>query len=190
MSNIKTADDLEALSHSQLLELFSELEAPAISEMHGEYAARLLAQPNLLSKLMGAAVVHNPFQQWQCKAFRPIDAHSGRGYNTFTRRGRLIQRYPMGTQLAPSRFDGKPAYQLVYRHFHSTCASIYMVDEVRRAAEGIYLGLGTYGLTQSQRAIPYPFILVRSQNSYRGDIGRPRKNFQPGAREIPALYSK
>lgn len=190
MLNIKTAADLEALSHAHLLELFSQLDAPAMSEMHGEYAARLLAQPNLLSKLAGPALVHNPLHQWQCKAFRPIDANSGRGYNTFTRRGRLVQRYPMGTQLAPSRFDGKPAYQLVYRHFHSTCASIYMVDEVRRAAEGIYLGLGTCGLTQAQRAIPYPFILVGSQAPYRGDIGRPRKNFQPGAREIPALYFK
>ena len=135
-------------------------------------------------------VLDNPLRHWLCKAFRPVDADSGRGYNTFDERGKVVQRYPMKTLVAPSRFDGKPAYQLIYRHYHSLCGSVHMVDEVRRVAPGLYLGLGTYGPTPALRRIPYPFVLIGPQADYRGDIGRERKHFQPGARELPALFAQ
>lgn len=175
-------------SSRELVTLFAQLKAPTIEEMHGEYAARLLAQPNRLADLIGGIVLDNPWRHWLCKAFRPVDANTGRGYNTFQQRGRIVQCYPMNTQIAPSRFDGKPAYQLIYRHYHSLCGSVHMVDEVRRVAPGVYLGLGTYGPTNALRHIAYPFVLVGPQGDYRGDIGRPRKHFQPSARELPALF--
>ncbi|MGH8493412.1 MAG: hypothetical protein ACRERR_09960 [Moraxellaceae bacterium] len=192
MKTIASADlqakDLDRLSSQELLALFATLEVPALSEMQGEYAARLLAQPNPVAAFAGWLAVGNPLRTWLCKAFRPVDGETGRGYNTFLQGSEVIQRYAMQTRLAPSRFDGRPAYQLVYRHFHSLCGTVHMVDEVRRVAPGLYLGIGTYGFTAAQRRQPYPFLLQGPVASYRGDIGRERRGFVPGRREIPALF--
>lgn len=189
MSTVISAAVLSQLSTQGLLQLFATLEAPGIPEMQGEYSARLLAQPFWLAKVVGRAVLDNPLQSWLSKAFRPFDDETGRGYNTFQQGRRVIQRFPMLTLMGPSRFDGRPAYQLVYRHFHSTCGALNMVDEVRRAAPGLYLGMGTYGFTDAQRRIPYPFLLEGPVAAYRGDIGRRRDNFVIGPRELPARFA-
>lgn len=184
-----SAAALRQYSTAELLQLFARLEAPAISEMNGEYAASLLAQPSWQATTLGQMALNNPMGSWLCKAFRPLDANSGRGYNSFRQRGKVVQRYPMQTLIAASRFDGRAAYQLVYRHFHSLCGAINMVDEVRRLAPGLYLGIGTWGFTRGQRHIPYPFLLEGPQATYRGDIGRARDNFFISRRELPALFN-
>lgn len=138
--------DLTALSSRELLALFADLETPDLAELDGEYAARLLAQPAPLLKQAYWSVVHNPVVgDWLGKAFdgAPSGGDTGRGYNYFRQRGRVVRRYPMLTCIAPSRFDGKPAFQLVYRAFHSPCATVNMIDEVRRVEPGRYLGIGT-----------------------------------------------
>ncbi|MFC9664538.1 hypothetical protein ACFVJ5_30250 [Nocardia sp. NPDC127606] len=180
-------DELRRLDTSGLLALFTTLEAPTIGEIDGEYTAALLAQPNLFAVVTGKVSVENPLGAWQCKAFRPVDENSGRGYNTFDRFGRIRQRYPMRTVLAPSRYDGAPAYTLIYRAYHSLCGAIHMVDEVRRAAPGVYLGIGTWGFTDAQRRVPLPFLLTGPVDSYRDDIGKARPAFAPGSRELPGL---
>ena len=182
-----TTKDLKSLSTSELVELFAQLECPTVAEMKGEYSAQLLTQPNWLFGVVGRFTLNNPLQRWLTKSFRPIDDASGRGYNSFQQGSRVVQRYAMGTRLAPSRFDGKPAFQLIYRQFYSVCGTINMVDEIRRAAPGVYLGFGTFGFTDSQRRIPYPFLLTGPQEPYRSDIGRRRKRFNPGSRELPAM---
>ena len=189
MQQDMSAAALRQYSTDELLELFSTLEAPAISEMDGEYGARLLAQPGWMAARLGPVATNNPLGRWLCKAFRPVNADNGRGYNSFRYRGRVIQRYPMQTLVAPSRFDGGNAYQLVYRHFRSLCGDINMVDEVRRVAPGLYLGIGTWGFTRAQRHTPYPFLLEGPEAPYRGDIGRARDHFSIGRREIPALFN-
>lgn len=189
MQQHMSAAALRQYSTAELLQLFSTLDAPPISEMDGEYAACLLAQPGWLATRLGQMGVNNPLGSWLCKAFRPLDADNGRGYNSFRHRGRVILRYPMQTLVAPSRFDGGPAYQLVYRHFRSLCGDINMVDEVRRVTPGMYLGIGTWGFTRRQRHIPYPFLLEGPQAPYRGDIGRARQHFSIGTRELPTLFN-
>lgn len=180
---------LRRYSTAELLKLFATLEAPTIEEMDGEYAAHLLAQPGWIATSVGHMATSNLLGSWRCKAFRPLDADSGCGYNGFAFRGRVIQRYPMRTLVAPSRFDGRPAYYLVYRYFRSLCGDINMVDEVRRVAPGLYLGIGTWGYTRAQRQVPYPFLLEGPEAPYRRDIGRARHHFSIGKREIPALFN-
>lgn len=186
MAKTLSKDDLMRLSTVELLQLFSGLQAPVLDEMQGEYRARLLAQPNWLAAAAGWFAVANPLSRWQCKAFRPVDGRTGRGYNTFLQGGRIVQRYPMLTLLARSRFDGQPAYQLVYRHFESLCGDMNMVDEVRKVGPGLYLGIGTWGFTRGQRHNPQPFVLEGPVAPYRGDIGQTRKNFVISTRELPA----
>ncbi len=185
MQTDHAAAELLGLDTTGLLAFFATLSAPSIEEMDGEYAARLLAQPNLLASVTGRGTVSNPLAPWLCKAFRPVDGQTGRGYNTFRQFGRVRQRYAMHTLIAPSRYDGRPAYTLVYRAYTSMCGAINMVDEVRRAAPGVYLGIGTWGFTTRQRRVPLPFLLTGPVGAYRGDIGTARRGFTPGPRELP-----
>lgn len=183
---ILSVDDIKKLSVAELLALFATLDVPSIAEMNGEYAASLLRQPSVLAAVSGWATVVNPLMPWLCKSFRPVDAETGRGYNTFNRLGRVIQLFPMQTVIAPSRYDGKPAYTLVYRAYHSLCGDINMVDEVRRLGDGLYLGIGTWGFSERQRRVALPFLLQQTADAYRGDIGKTRDGFVISRRELPA----
>lgn len=182
-----TPAGLRRMTTAELLAVFQSLPAPAMAEMHGEYAAELLRQPSWTDEIGGRLAINNPLLpgRWLRKAFRPVSATEGRGYNSFRHAGRIVQRFPMQTLIAPSRYDGRPAYTLVYRAFRSLCGDIHMVDEVRRAGEGVYLGIGTWGFSDRQRRRPLPFLLIGPDAPYRGDIGRPR-SFSL-AQEVPGL---
>jgi hypothetical protein len=186
-----TESDLLAMDFKALMALFGKLPAPAIGDMDGEFAARLLAQPSALAHLIGNLTVNNPLMPgcWLCKAFRPVSAERGQGYNAFMHLGRKVQRYPMQTLIAPSRYDRRPAYTLVYASFRSMCGAIHMVDEVRRVAPDLYLGIGTWGFTDGQRRIPLPFVLRGPIAPYIGHIGLPKEGFDVH-QEIPALKKK
>lgn len=186
-----TESDLLAMRFKDLMALFARLPAPSIEEMDGEFAARLLAQPSAAAQLIGNLTVNNPLMpgRWLCKAFKPVSAKGGQGYNSFAHLGRTVQRYPMQTLIAPSRYDRRPAYTLVYAAFRSMCGAIHMVDEVRRVAPGLYLGIGTWGFTDGQRQVPLPFVLRGPVAPYVGHIGRPKKGFN-AHQEIPALRQK
>jgi hypothetical protein len=182
LANHVSVATLKHMDVAELMALFSTLDAPTIHEMNGEYAATLLKQPSLVATVVGYAAIYNPIMPglWLCKAFRPVSNTQGRGYNTFQHLGNVVQRYPMQTLIAASRYDGKPAYQ-------SLCGTIHMVDEVRKVSDGVYLGIGTYGFTNAQRHIPLPFLLTGSVSAYRGDIGDLRQHFNL-SKELPALF--
>lgn len=167
--------DVHGLNTDELLRLFATLEAPRLDEMNGEFTATMLKQrsPFATASMLGFS---NPLWPgtWVGKGFRPMNDAEGRGYNVFRHFGKVVQRFPMQTIIAPARFDGKPAYQLVYRAYDSLCGTIRMLDEVRRLKPGAYLGIGTYGFIESQRRIPYPFLLMGPTSTYRGDIGTRR----------------
>jgi hypothetical protein len=180
--------DLTQMSTPELLKLFETLECPTMEEMDGEFRGQQLRQPGPISTLVSVLFTNNPlmFGKWQSKSFRPTGPDSGRGYNTLRNFGRETIQGPMVTLIAPSRFDGKPAYQLVYRAFHSVCGFVHMVDEVRRVDAGRYLGIGTVGFTDAQRRIPLPFMLSGPVAPYRNDVGRERHGFDL-ASELPGM---
>lgn len=180
--------DILRLSADDLVAVFKTLEAPDLEEMHGEFAALLLRQPNLAAAVSGHLTCYNPLcpGHWLAKAFRPVGEGRGRGYNTSSHFRRVVQGYPMLTLIAPSRYDGRPAFQLVYRAFRSRCGFVHMVDEVRRLAAGQYLGIGTAGFSDTQRRLPRPFLLTGPVAPYCGDIGQERAGFKVES-ELPAL---
>jgi hypothetical protein len=183
--------DILRLSADELLTLFQTLEAPGLEEMHGEYAAETLQQPNVLASVSGRYLLNSPLYpgKWLSKAFRPVSDRGGRGYNSFRHFGRLVQRFPMTTLTAPSRYDRRPAFQLVYRRYESLFGTLHMVDELRRLEAGRYLGIGTFGFTDAQRRTPYPFLLTGPVAPYRGDIGTERAGFSVES-ELPALSGR
>lgn len=185
----RTPIDLTAATTSELMDIFRTLDAPAVEAMDGDFRATLLRQPSITATLGGSVAVKNPALPWLSKGFRPIDSGSGRGYNSFSQFGSVVQRYPMLTQTAPSRYDGKPTFCLIYRAYHSLCATINMVDEVREYAPNIYLGIGTMGFTTKARELPRPFMLEGPTADYLGDIGVPRADFSPGRKELPGTFA-
>lgn len=180
---------LRSMPTAELMTLFAQLPAPPIEEMRGEYTATVLRQPYPLLRPAAWLTTHNPIVgQWRAKAFNggnevvgpgadETPPQTGHGYNAFDRHGGAVQHFPMLTTIAPSRFDGAPAFQLVYKAFNSACGWLNMVDEVRIAGAGLYLGIGTLGFARWQRMTPMPFELAGPVREYRGDIGQPRGDF-------------
>jgi hypothetical protein len=180
------------LGFDDLMRLFYQLDAPTMFDMHGEYSARLLAQRSLLDAIPVHMLLYTPFVlgTWQCKAFRPVTKERGRGYNTFTYSGHTVFRAPMDTLIAPSRFDARPAYHLVYSGYRRSIAgTIRMVDEIRKISNDAYLGMGTWGYAGWQRQRPIPFLLTGPISPYRDDIGVAKSGFDVRS-QIPALKRK
>jgi hypothetical protein len=168
---LRATTDVDALDTDALLRLFGTLDCPSVAEMNGDYRARMLRQPAWLLAMAGAVTLGNPATRWMSKGFRPVDDEFGRGYNSFRVLGRTVQRFPMRTRIANSRFDGRPMYELEYAAYRSLCATMNMVDEIRRIDDGRYLGIGTWGYTEAARRVPQPFLLVGPSEPYLGDIG-------------------
>jgi hypothetical protein len=177
--------DLDRLTTAELMSLFATLEAPSLDELVGEFDGRMLAQPKFYLSLWWTGCLRNPIWPgwWLGKAFRPVNEQEGRGYNRFRHLGRLVERFPFRTLIAPSRFDGRPALQLVYRAYYSACGGVHMVDEVRRVEPGRYLLIGTFGFDRYE---PNPFVLTGPVAPYRNDIGVERPDFSL-VEELPQL---
>ena len=180
--------DLNKLKADELMSLYATLEAPSLDELSGEYDGRMLSQTSFWLSLWWIGCLRNPIWPgwWLGKAFRRVNENEGRGYNRFRHLGRVVERYPMRTLIAPSRFDGKPAFQLVYRAYYSACVSVHMVDEIRRVATGAYLLIGTFGF---QRHVPNPFLLTGPVAPYGKDIGALRPDFSL-VDELPHLNGR
>lgn len=160
--------DLKRLDSYELIALFTTLEAPTLQDMTGDFRATVLRQPHRLLDAGSVALLGTPGGRWLSKGFRPTGPDHGRGYNSFSVFGRLVQRYPMATRIAPSRYDGRDAYQLRYAAYSSLLGRLDMVDEVRRIDANRYLGIGSSG---PMRRLPMPFLLEGPSGAYIGDIG-------------------
>lgn len=143
---------------SDLMEFFLSLSAPSVPALSGEYAATPLAKPAGLAALAGGLVVSKSLLlgQWVSQSFWTGGEGRGLGHNSYRHFGRLVHRLPMETLVAPSTYDGQPAFKLVYG---ARCRLIRQVDEIREVWPGVYLGIGTGGFTAAQRRIPRPFML-------------------------------
>ncbi|MEW5735584.1 MAG: hypothetical protein AB1921_12055 [Thermodesulfobacteriota bacterium] len=156
------AQALRCMTAVELLRFFGGLEPPDFSEMDGEYEATLLNQGSDWTGTAHLSFLNGPLHGfWLGKAFTPASRNDGHGYNMFFRSGQVRRHYRMSTTITASRFDGKPAFRLLYSDYNSLCGYVRMIDEVRRVDEGLYLGIGAYGII---RKTPLPFIL-------RGPIG-------------------
>ena len=156
-----TVEELQELKLSAIMELFSTLPAPSFYEMSGEYYAHLTDQGHPILNTISRWSINAPFLngEWMGKAFTPDVSGTSHGYNWFRRAGKTLRKYRMRTDIAPSRFDGRDAFQLTYNAYSSLMGRVQMVDELRRVQDGLYLGVGTFGFTEKQRMRPLPFVL-------------------------------
>ena len=87
-------EDLMRLNRKQLMALFLQLDAPAMSEMQGEYRAALLDSGYVINSFLAWIYLYFNWGTWQHKAFEPLGEQHGHGYNTFiTTQSRLYENY-------------------------------------------------------------------------------------------------
>lgn len=153
-----TAAELKAMALGDVLAVFRELEAPSLAEMDGEFVATLLDQGGTAINVVSLLATNVP-RRWLGKAFQPVEgAEHGHGYNWFQGRIRTVRRYRMKTYVARSAIDDGTSYILEYRPFNGGLMRS-MIDEVRRVAPGLYLGVGRVGVGRWMRTRSYPFLL-------------------------------
>jgi hypothetical protein len=198
-----TYEDLMKLKRKQLMDLFYQLDAPNMSEMHGEYRAFLLDSGYIINSALARLYLHFTWGNWQRKAFEPLRERQGHGYNTFiTTQPRLYENYFVAsimkiitivrsflrlnspqrmarimlnkTSMVSSVFDGKPSFQLSYREYNTFYTNT-MTDELRKVSDQLYLGIGRLTLTFGKYN-PMPFMLIGPPDPWIGpDIPYPEK---------------
>ncbi|MGD0821136.1 MAG: hypothetical protein ABSA71_10370 [Desulfomonilia bacterium] len=188
-------EDLMKLDRKQLMALFLQLDAPPMSEMHGEYRAALLENGYIINMFLAKLYLHFTWGDWQHKAFEPLGDMHGHGYNTFiTTQAKLYENYFVAsfmkivslvrslfrlnspqrlarimlnkTSMVSSVFDGRPSFQLRYRDYNTFYTNT-MTDEVRKVNDKLYLGIGRLTITMGKYN-PMPFVLIGPPDPWIG----------------------
>lgn len=166
-SSTITAVDLRMMPLDELVELYHRLPAPDFDEMNGEFSAAILEQGSA-SAYLAAVIAVNIKGRWLCKAFEPSGPNEGHGYNSFMTPRGVKRSGRMRTRIGPSKIPGDTnrSFHLEYADFNDFKkggpggAFVHtMFDEVRKAAPGLYLGIGRVGFTKKQLAELHPFVL-------------------------------
>ena len=129
-----TLEDLLFLKYEQCQIVYASLPAPKPDELNGEYSGHTLIymQPVMLQK---------PYE-FLGKAFRPNpikEGAQGDGYIIWRVNGAIVRNNQFGWAIGPSGIDGKPALIMDWQYFAEDAVQNYGIDEVRRAAPGLYL---------------------------------------------------
>jgi hypothetical protein len=136
-------DELNALSRDELVERFLGLEPPTAEEFVGEldgHAAAYLPLPEV-----DAFYRSHGLGTWLGKGYR-IERHGdwlGHGYNLWDTDTGVIRTMRFGWGLGTSMLDGRGCLLMHYGAFDNAFGELDLVDEIRRAAEGVFLGLAT-----------------------------------------------
>jgi len=165
-----TITRLRAMELARVKALFTTLEAPEMDEMNGEYEGYLLDAGNYAFNLMGLMFLSNPVSGWWLgKAFQPLGARDGHGYNWHVKKGKVARGYKMRTELIQSGFDGKPSFRLIYSHYRSFYGKAGMVDEIRKLSDGIYLGMGVLLGAPKDMTRATPFVVCGPVGPFKLD---------------------
>ena len=166
-TEVWTRERVLGLSREELLALWSEAPAVEMAELDGEYEGLV---PNAGDPETEARVNEKMFNEnsaigyWLGKAYTPLSATTGDGYNRWRRPGGKVERnIRFGTEMGPSLIDGKPALLMYYGAYVRADGShprSTLVDEIRKLADGVYLGLGTRANEDGSRSRPGHFAMV------------------------------
>jgi hypothetical protein len=159
-----TIPQLVSMKREEFITLWKTLPAPDFKEMNGEYSGYCIDSRNPEIRKRLAEFMFNEasgFGYWLGKAYKPVSANKGEGYNHCRRLGGWVERHlRFGTEVATSLIDGKPSFMLYYGHFKNGSGARDLTDELRKLADGIYLGCGTTLLPDGKRSEPGPFIMA------------------------------
>jgi hypothetical protein len=138
-----TLEQLLSLTQAEQEALWRKLPPPTLQEMNGHYMGIGPQADNPTVQKSYAAYMYDEKSArgaWQGKAFRPLNATSGEGYNRWRFPGGKIERnLRMATRVQNSIIDGKPCYVLDYSAFNKST----LYDELRKLDDGVYIGAAT-----------------------------------------------
>lgn len=135
-----TVAELAPLSRDDLIAVFKTLPPPRQAEMDGEFNGHI---PDYHHDLWYSTQLALSGGRWLGKAYRslPHERWSGQGYNRLQMPDGVARNSKFGWEIAPSTVDGRPALIMTYAAFRNWCGGQDLVDEVRRAGDGVYLGV-------------------------------------------------
>ena len=163
-----TAEKVMALTRNEVLELWGQCPVVDMAELDGEYTGLIPNTGDKEAQKRTAEVMFNeagPRGYWLGKAYKPLSTTKGDGYNHWRRPGDKVERYMrFATEMGTSLIDGKPSLMIYYGAYRHRLVpegeENTLTDEIRKLADGIYLGMGTKELPDGSRSAPGHFALV------------------------------
>ena len=175
LTEIWTRERVLGLSREELVALWSAAPAVDMAELNGEYEGLVPNAGDPEAEARVAEVMYNEnsaIGYWLGKAYTPLTATTGDGYNRWRRPGGNVERnIRFGTEMGPSLIDGKPALLMYYGAYVRADGSqprSDLVDEIRKLADGVYLGMGTTKESDGSRSQPGHFAMVGPVGPYVG----------------------
>lgn len=178
-----TEGKILALTREEVLEMWGQAPAVEMSELCGEYKGLIPNAGNHDGTNLNIQNMFNekgPLGYWLGKAFSPLSHTKGDGYNRYRRLDGTIHRFMrFGTEMGNSLIDGKPALMMYYGNYQLKSLPKDMentlVDEIRKLADGVYLGAGTLVMPVGSewsdgkgRSIPGHFVLMGPVSKWIG----------------------
>lgn len=161
-------ESLYFLKYEECEAVFRSLPAPDPEEMNGEYSGHMLnyIQPRVHALADGVT-------DWLGKCFRPVSiikGVTGEGYNAYRSNGVYLRGNQLAWKIGPSRLDGQPAMLADYKYFDNDLRPSQLIDEIRKAGEGLYFGMGISDASELEPVAwkPNYFILVGPRGSWVG----------------------
>lgn len=163
--DIYSKNDLLRMSYKEVATYFNTLPAPSLEEMDGEFMATALAQSNHFNVIL-ASIMVNLRARWLGKAFHPVSERQGEGYNFFHDGSGILRALRMGTYIKPSGITHGDSYHVDYSVFHKIIIIRSGRDEIRKIADGLYLGIGRFTYSKKAGRKYSPFILEGPSAKY------------------------
>ena len=169
-----TEDKVMALTREEVLELWGQCPAVEMAELYGEFKGLVPNAGDEERQKATAKTMYNedgPLGYWLGKAYTPLSHTKGDGYNCWRRPGGKVDRYMrFSTEMGTSLIDGKPSLLMYYGAYHHRFIpegqKNTLIDEIRKLADGVYLGVGTVELKDGKRSDPGHFALVGPTGKY------------------------
>ncbi len=183
-----TEEKIMALTRDEVIELWRKCPAVDMDELDGEYKGLIPNAGNEAAQKATAAVMYDEDSftgYWLGKAFKPLGPTSGDGYNRYRRPGGKIERYMrFATKMGTSLIDGKPSLMMYYGTYHLRLlpkgVENTLTDEIRKLADGVYLGMGTTKKPNGERSMPGHFVLMGPVGEWVGvDPGNEELEWAP-----------
>lgn len=170
-----TRENIMELNRDQVFELWKQCPAAKMTELVGEFDGLIPNTGDEERQTRANALMYDENSRtgyWLGKAFWPISKTKGDGYNRYRRPGGKIENYMrFATEMGTSLIDGKPSLMMYYGAYRLRWIpegqENTLTDEIRKLADGIFLGMGTTKLPDGTRSQPGHFVMVGPVGEYR-----------------------
>jgi|TARA_Y100000310_G_scaffold279711_2_gene298998 hypothetical protein len=174
-----------ALTSEEVLKMWGECPAVEMAELCGEYKGLVPNAGDEKAQRRTAAVMYDsPLGYWLGKSFCPLSHSRGDGYNRYRQPDGTVNRFMrFATEMGTSLIDGRPALMMYYGAYLPTFAyrsrlkgplslpegsESTLTDEIRKLADGVYLGVGTVEMPDGTRSQPGHFVLMGPAGQWIG----------------------